>query len=116
MQTGAGNVVNFMDYLRHKSPGIVKGVGLCAVFSRQGDWAFDYALFLARHHRTRLNIFHFLESPYKLRRDVVFIDAEKTETGQVTPELIARKDQELRHAFEERLGDYEEVGFRVCEG
>ena len=77
MQTGAGNVVNFMDYLRHKSPGIVKGVGLCAVFSRQGEWAFDYARFLARHHRTRLNIFHFLESPYKLRRDVVFIDAEK---------------------------------------
>ncbi len=116
MQSGAGNVVNFMDYLRQKTPRIVKGVGLCSVFSRQGDWAFDYALFLARQHRTKLSIFQFLESPYKLRRDVVFIDAEKKETGQVTPELIARKDQELRHAFEDRLGDYSEVGFRLCEG
>lgn len=116
MQASAGNVVNFLDYLRQKSPGIVKGVGLCASFSRQGDWAFDYALFLARHHKTKLSIFQFLESPYRLRRDVVFIDAEKKETARVTPELIARKDRELRHSFEDRLGDYAEVGFRLCEG
>jgi len=116
MQPAARNVVNFMDYLRQKSPGIVKGVGLCAIFSRQGDWAFDYALLLARQHRTRLSIFQFLESPYKLRRDVVFVDAQKKETVRVTPELIARRDRELRHVFEERLGDYTEVGFRLCEG
>jgi hypothetical protein len=116
MQTGAGNVVNFMDYLRQKSSGIVKGVGLCAIFSRQGDWAFDYALLLARQHATRLSIFQFLESPYKLHRDLVFLDAEKKETARVTPELIVRKDRELRHVFEERLGDYTEVGFRLCEG
>ena len=54
----------------------MNGIGLCAIFSRQGDWAFDYALRLARKHKTRLNIFHFLESPYMLRRDVVFVDAE----------------------------------------
>jgi hypothetical protein len=116
MRASAGNVVNLMDYLRQKSPGIVSGVGLCANFSRQGDWAFDYALYLARHHNTRLNIFQFLESPYRLRRDVVFIDAERKKTEAVTPELIARKDRELRHIFEERLGDYTEVGFRLCEG
>jgi hypothetical protein len=55
----------------------MNGIGLCAVFSRQGDWAFDYALSLARHYQTKLNIFHFLESPYMLRRDVVFVDSEK---------------------------------------
>ncbi|MEW6348324.1 MAG: universal stress protein [Thermodesulfobacteriota bacterium] len=94
----------------------MNGIGLCALFSRQGDWAFDYALSLARHHRTKLNIFHFLESPYALRRDVVFVDAQKTETTKVTPELIATKDKELRETFDERLGDYTEVGFRLCEG
>jgi hypothetical protein len=94
----------------------MKGVGLCAVFSRQGDWAFDYALELARHHQTRLNVFHFLESPYMLRRDVVFVDAEKTETAQVTPELITKKDREMRESFDPRLGDYTDVGFRLCEG
>jgi hypothetical protein len=94
----------------------MNGIGLCAIFSRQGDWAFDYALKLARHHKTRLNIFHFLESPYMLRRDVVFVDAEKKETAPVTPELIQKKDREMREMFDPRLGDYVDVGFRLCEG
>jgi len=94
----------------------MQGIGLCAIFSRQGDWAFDYALSLARKHKTKLNIFHFLESPYTLRRDVVFVDAEHTKTAVVTPELIAEKDKELRNTYDEKLGDYVEVGFRLCEG
>ena len=63
----------------------MNGIGLCAIFSREGDWAFDYALSLARHHKTKLNIFHFLESPYQLRRDLVFVDAEKKELAPFTP-------------------------------
>ncbi|MBI4961857.1 MAG: universal stress protein [Desulfomonile tiedjei] len=94
----------------------MNGIGLCAIFSRQGDWAFDYALSLARHYQTKLNVFHFLESPYTLRRDVVFVDADKKETAKVTPDLIAKKDKEMREMFDERLGDYVEVGFRLCEG
>lgn len=94
----------------------MNGIGLCAIFSRQGDWAFDYALELARHHKTKLNIFHFLESPYMLRRDVVFVDAEKKETTKVTPDFVAKKDKEMRELYEDRLGEYVEVGFRLCEG
>ncbi len=94
----------------------MNGIGLCAIFSREGDWAFDYALSLARHHKTKLNIFHFLESPYQLRRDLVFVDAEKKEVAAVTPELIAKKDKELRESFDDRLGEYTDVGFRLCEG
>jgi hypothetical protein len=94
----------------------MNGVGLCAIFSRQGDWAFDYALELARHHKTKLNIFHFLDSPYMLRRDVVFVDAEKKETAKVTPDFVAKKDKEMRELYEDRLGEYVEVGFRLCEG
>lgn len=92
------------------------GVGLCAIFSRQGDWAFDYALTLARKHNTKLNVFHFLESPYAYRRDVVFVDEKKEKTAVVSPELIAEKDKELRLNYDDRLGDYTEVGFRLCEG
>lgn len=94
----------------------MQGVGLCAVFSQQGDWAFDYALSLARKHTTKLNVFHFLESPYALRRDVVFVDKEKKETAPVTPDLIAEKDKELRTMYDDRLEDYVDVGFRLCEG
>ncbi len=99
-----------------KQDNTIKGIGLCAIFSRQGDWAFDYALSLARRYNTKLNIFHFLQSPYALRRDVVFIDAEKTRTTVVTPELIQEKERELRELFDDRLGDYVDVGFRLCEG
>jgi hypothetical protein len=94
----------------------MRGVGLCAIFSEQGDWAFDYALVLARKHSTKLNVFHFLESPYMIRRDVVFVDAEKKETAPVTPELVAEKDKELRFKYDDRIGEYENVGFRLCEG
>ena len=94
----------------------MKGIGLFAIFSRQGDWAFDYALSLARKHRAKLNVFHFLESPYAVRRDVVFVDAKKENTAVVTPDLIAEKDKELRLKYDERIGDYVDVGFRLCEG
>ena len=87
----------------------MKGIGLCAIFSRQGDWAFDYALSLARKHKAKLNVFHFLESPYAVRRDVVFVDAKKDKTAVVTPDLIAKKDKELRLKYDERLGDYIDV-------
>ncbi len=99
-----------------KEDNTIKGIGLCAIFSKQGDWAFDYALSLARSHNTKLNIFHFLESPYALRRDVVFVDAEKKRTAVVTPELIQQKEREMRELFDDRLGDYVDVGFRLCEG
>jgi hypothetical protein len=94
----------------------LKGVGLCAIYSQQGEWAFDYALSLARRNKTRLNIYQFLESPYTFQRDVVYVDAEKTKTAPVTPELIAEKDKELRFWYDERLGGYTNVGFRLCEG
>ncbi len=94
----------------------MQGVGLCAIFSKQGDWAFDYALNLARKHNTRLNIFQFLESPYTIRRDVVFVDSEKTKTEVVSDDLISKKDKELRMQYDDKLGEYSDVGFRLCEG
>jgi hypothetical protein len=94
----------------------MQGVGLCAIFSKQGDWAFDYALDLARRNNTKLNIFQFLESPYTIRRDVVFVDAEKTKTEVVTDELISEKDKELRMQYDDKLGEFSDVGFRLCEG
>lgn len=116
MVPSKGKIVSLTEYRRRKAVGITGGVGLCAVFSRQGDWAFDYSLALARHHGTRLNIFHFLDSPYTLRRDVVFQDEERTITARVTPDLVAERDRHMRQMYDDRLGDYAEVGFRLCEG
>lgn len=116
MSDNSSKVIIFPGSKRKNKQDVGKGIGLCAIFSRQGDWAFDYALSLARLHKTRLNIFHFLSSPYRMRRDVVFADAEKTKTLTVTPDFIEEKDKEMRERFEDRLEDYTEVGFRLCEG
>jgi hypothetical protein len=51
-----------------------------------------------------------------IRRDIVFVDAEKTKTAPVNQELIAEKDKELRMHYDERLGEDTDVGFRLCEG
>ena len=37
----------------------VQDIGFCAHFSRQGDWAFEFALSLARRLGHRLNVFYF---------------------------------------------------------
>jgi Fe-S oxidoreductase len=94
----------------------LKGVGLCTVHSPQGEWAFDYALSLARRNKVRLNIYQFFESPYTFQRDMVYVDAKKTKIVPVTSELLAEKDKELRFWYDERLEGYVNVGFRFCEG
>jgi len=84
----------------------VKDIGFCAHFSRQGDWAFEFALSLARRLEHRLNIFYFpqLDSSTSNR------PADRLDEN----ELIAM-DRMVREYYDEKLGDFVEVGFRVCE-
>jgi hypothetical protein len=95
----------------------MKSVGLCTHFMQTDEWAFDYALKLAQTRGARLNICHWLESPYKIRRDIVYADLfQPTETVNVTPELLNRLELQLREYYEPRLGDFTEVAFKLCEG
>ena len=32
-------------------------VGFCANYSKQGDWAFDFALQISQTHKVQLNVF-----------------------------------------------------------
>lgn len=88
----------------------LRAVGFCAHYSQQGDWAFDYALRLSRAHALQLNVFHFLTDPY---------DPHDTVTGRLTREekakLAVERERELRLYYDQRAGDYLEVGFRLCE-
>jgi hypothetical protein len=88
----------------------LNAVGFCAHYSKQGDWAFDYALELSRRHGIRLNVFHFLTDPYD--------PAPPPPTGLSTKalsELVVRKERELRMYYDDRAGEYLDVGFRLCE-
>jgi hypothetical protein len=85
-------------------------VGFCAHYSRQGDWAFDYALKLSRQHSIKLNVFHFLSDPYDTSNDQTskLADEEKAK-------LAIEREKELRLYYDKRAGDYLDVGFRLCE-
>ncbi len=88
----------------------LRAVGFCAHYSKQGDWAFDYALRLSCLHQLQLNVFHFLSDPY---------DPEDTLSDQLTAKekaaLAIERERELRLYYDQRAGDYLDVGFRLCE-
>ena len=91
----------------------LRSVGLCAHFSPVGDRAFRYALGLARRYRLQLNVFDFLQSPFESHDAAT--DPAKLPAGE-RDRLLVRADRLLREYYEERLGDWLDVGFRVCEG
>jgi hypothetical protein len=88
----------------------VRAIGFCAHYSPQGDWAFDFALRLARAGSLRLNVFHFLVDPYD--------PSARAPHGLGSNEraaLAVRLERDLRLYYDARLGDYLEAGFRLCE-
>jgi hypothetical protein len=88
----------------------IEAIGFCANYSKQGDWAFDLALNVARRRSLRLNVFHFLRDPYD--------PADRTGEGMDRPELtrvVVEKEKQLRLYYDARLGDYLDAGFRLCE-
>ena len=88
----------------------LNAVGFCAHYSKQGDWAFDYALRLSQNHSIQLNVFHFLTDPYRIDDDeTINLDRD------AKAKLAIEREKELRMYYDERAGDYLSVGFRLCE-
>lgn len=90
------------------TPGI-KAIGYCVNYNKQGEWAFSLALNLARCHELQLNIFHFVSDPYK--REEVEHKSQRT----VDEKSLIEMERKMRLHYDERLGDYLDVGFRLCE-
>jgi len=88
----------------------VDAVGFCAHYSEVGDWAFDFALALSRRWSAPLKVFHFLSDPYNPDDHT----AEELSTHE-RAKLAVQRERELRLYYDERAGDYLEVGFRLCE-
>jgi hypothetical protein len=88
----------------------LNAVGFCAHYSEQGDWAFDYALALSRRHGIQLNVFHFLADPYDPEAE-----APRWLPRANLMKFIVDRERELRMYYDDRAGDYLEVGFRLCE-
>ena len=95
----------------------MKNIGLCTHFSQPDERAFNFALDLARRQGWQLTICHWLNSPYNLRRDMVYPSLQQDgEPQPITPELLTQLELELRQYFEPKLGDFTDVAFKLCEG
>ena len=92
-------------------------IGFCTHFSQTDEWAFAYALDLARSRGWQLNICHWLNSPFKIRRDIVQDDLFQPQQNlPVSPQLLTRLEYQLRAHYDPQLGDFTDVAFRLCEG
>ena len=84
-------------------------VGFCAHYSKQGNWAFDVALELSKTHNKKLNVFYFLNDPY----DPNDVHTKVLSHSQIE-KLAIQEEKELRLYYDERAGEFLNVGFRVC--
>ncbi len=92
-------------------------IGLCTHFSQTDEWAFDYALTLAKKNQWHMIICHWLQSPYSLRRDMVNDDLfTPQKTVPVDEKLLVKLEYQLREYFDQKLGDFTDVAFKLCEG
>ena len=90
----------------------LSGVGYCARLSPVGDWAFGYALRLAQRQDVRLNIFFFPTAPCKAHTG----RGRHGERLRVGEEEEIELERWVRLYYDDRLGDFVNVGFRLCEG
>ena len=84
-------------------------LGFCAHYSKQGDWAFDFALQLSKRHNVKLNVFHFLQDPY----DPNYSKLKHLTRSEIEKMAIA-EEKELRFYYDKLAGEYLNVGFREC--
>ncbi len=89
---------------------VIQSVGFCVNYSEQGNWAFELALDLARRKGLQLNVFHFLSDPYE-EEEAVPPGLSRDQRAQRTIAM----ERKMRLYYDDRLGDYLDVGFRLCE-
>ncbi len=83
----------------------VKDVGFCADFSQQGEWAFKYARSVAESLGLGLRIFYVPDLAW-----------QAGELPRLNSDEAVAMDRQVREYYDTRLGDMEDVGFRICEG
>jgi hypothetical protein len=90
----------------------IRGVGMCASLTQVGDWALAAALECARRHRVQLDIFFFPSSPF----DAHPPRGRFGESAPLSHRESIELERRMRLYYDTRLGDYLDVGFRLCPG
>lgn len=90
----------------------IRGVGYCARMSETGDWAFNVALDLAVRHDVRLDVFFFPTPPSQPHDP----RGRRGELAVQPPEKKVAIERDVRLYYDQLLGEFVNVGFRLCEG
>ena len=90
----------------------IRGVGYCARMNAAGDWAFNFALDLAVRHNVRLDVFFFPVPPSEPHAP----RGRKGETAGLSDSQRIALERDVRLYYDQLLGDFVNVGFRLCEG
>lgn len=90
----------------------IRGVGYCARMTKAGDWAFDFALDLALRHDVRLDVFFFPSPPGHPHEE----RGRRGELAELAEEKKIQIEKDVRLYYDQLLGDFVNVGFRLCEG
>jgi hypothetical protein len=80
--------------------------------SKAGDWAFSYALELAVEHDVRLDVFFFPQTPGEGHPS----RGRRGELADLSSEQKVSLEKDFRLYYDKLLGDFVNVGFRLCEG
>jgi hypothetical protein len=89
-----------------------RGVGYCARMTLAGDWAFDFALDLATRNDVQLDVFFFPTPPSIPHAS----RGRRGETANLSDEERIQIEKDMRIYYDQMLGDFVNVGFRLCEG
>jgi hypothetical protein len=90
----------------------IKGVGFCALPTEVGDWALATALDCAKRYEVQLDIFFFPSSPFEPHPS----RGRYGESASLTHRESVELERQMRLYYDTRLGDYLDVGFRLCAG
>jgi len=90
----------------------LNAVGYCARMTPVGDWAFQLALDLARRYDAQLDIFIFPTHPCEEHEP----RGARGDRAGISDQDAIDIEREVRLYYDELLGDYVKVGFRLCLG
>lgn len=90
----------------------IKGIGFCALPTEVGDRALSVALDCARRYEVQLDIFFFPSSPFEPHAS----RGRYGENASLTHRESVELERQIRLYYDSRLGDYLDVGFRLCAG
>ena len=90
----------------------IERIGVVTHYSTQGDWAFFTAFRIAESLAAHLNVYHFTQSPYESPQD---LPPELAPIHDNSKQALIAAERILRERYDEELGDYIDVGFRLCD-